>query len=321
MREQEIRPKELFEKYLELSFQDSLRFNHAEFIEVSCPGCGTDNENKIKFSKNGFKYVLCQNCGSLYCNPRPPQATLDQFYTNSKSAQYWSTIFLPAVAEARREKIFRKRAQQIHATLAAKNIKPERICDIGAGYGIFLEELRKYFPASSFYAIEPGEDAARICREKGFQTLQCPAEQSHEWFGEFDFVVCSEVIEHVFSTSTFIQALYDLLDRNGSCLVTGLGYEGFDILTLQEESSSISPPHHMNFMSIGGFKTLFMDQSFSNVEVITPGELDLDIVHNKLPDNEFVRVLFTRGEKAVEDFQALLQKHRLSSHVWVWAKK
>lgn len=321
MKELEIRPTELFKTYLELSRKDSQALNREDFITVPCPGCAAPPPPTRKFSADGFDFVQCHRCGTLFCSPRPPQAALDRFYENSESARYWSTVFLPAVAEVRREKIFRKRAAQIHAALTERNIYPEKVCDVGAGYGIFLEELRKYFPNSSFYAIEPGGDAARLCRTKGFQTLPCPAEEARDWHGKFDLVICSEVIEHVFSTGAFIEAIYQLLRQDGRCLVTGLGYEGFDILTLQEESNSISAPHHLNFLSIQGFETLFRAQRFRTVEVTTPGELDLDIVHNRRPEDEFIRVLYSRGEKAVREFQGLLQKYRLSSHVWIWGEK
>ena len=320
MKEEEIRPKELLQKYMELSSVDATGFLNNDLIEINCPGCGK-NKSTPHLKKNGFQYVLCQACGSLYCTPRPTQNRLTAFYKNSLSAEYWSKVFFPAVAEIRRKKLFQRKANQIQKILEEKQFTPASICDVGAGYGIFLEELNSYFPKATLSAIEPEASSAEKCREKKFDTLQAVAENSNVWAERFDLVISSEVIEHVFSTKKFIESLARLTVVGGYCLVTGLGYEGFDILSLQDRSNSIFPPHHLNFLSIKGFEELFHRIGFKEVEVTTPGELDLDITKNSDPSNEFLRVLFSRGEDAIQDFQVLLQKHKLSSHVWVWARK
>lgn len=320
MKEEEIRPKEIFQRYLELSRKDAREFNASKFKRITCPGCGVDNSEK-RFKKNDFQYVLCSNCGSLYCSPRPSEEDLDFFYKTSESAKYWSEVFFPAVAETRREKLFGKKARQVHNVLKEKTFSPQHICDVGAGYGIFLEELNSFFPSASLFAIEPGPDLAKQCRSKGFETLQTTAEQSGIWKEKFDLVISSEVIEHVYSCDRFIDSLYQLAKLGGYCLITGLGYEGFDILTLQKHSNSVFPPHHLNFLSIKGFKGLFQRAGFSQVDIWTPGELDVDIVKNSPMVDEFTRVLASRGEKAVTEFQSFLQKYQLSSHVWALARK
>lgn len=320
MKEHDIRPKELFRQYLDLSKKDAANFPPNCFMSVPCQACGSNHPDQ-KFNKNGFQYVQCRRCGSLYCSPRPNEITLNGFNEKSKSARFWATVFSPAVSEVRREQFFRKKAAQIKKNLGNMGIAPRRICDIGAGYGIFLEELHPHFPVAELYAIEPGEEAAFICRQKGFETLATTAENSTNWAGKFDFVVCSEVIEHVFSPIRFMQSMASLLSPAGICLLTGLGYEGFDILSLQEKSNSIFPPHHLNFLSIQGFKELFSNNGLCVVEIATPGELDLDIVLNSGIENEFVKVIKKRGDEAMNDFQNFLQKHNLSSHVWIWGKK
>jgi SAM-dependent methyltransferase len=320
MKEEDIRPKELFQRYLELSQKDAQKLEVGNFKKISCPGCGKDESEK-RFKKNDFQYILCSFCGSLYCSPRPSEEDLELFYKKTESAKYWSEVFFPAVAETRREKLFRKKAKQIHDAMKKKNFSPEAICDVGAGYGIFLEELNPFFPSTKFFAIEPSSDLAERCRSKGFETLLATAEQSHVWKEKFDLVITSEVIEHVYSSDRFIGSLYQLTKPGGYCLVTGLGYEGFDILALQEHSNSVFPPHHLNFLSIKGFRELFQRAGFSHIDIWTPGVLDVDIVKNSPMINEFTRVLVSRGEKAVEEFQSFLQKYQLSSHVWVMAKK
>jgi len=316
MKEEDIRPKELFRRYLELSERDARNFCSDDLDHVPCPACGAD-ESEIRFKKNGFRYVLCRVCRSLYCSPRPSKESLARFYSSSESAKFWSDVFSPAVAEKRRTSLFRSKAGQIADLLSKQSLSPQKICDVGAGSGIFLGELRLFFPDAKLFAIEPNASFASKCRTREIETLEANAEESAVWAGKFDLLISTEVIEHVYSPFDFVKCLYELVLPGGLCLMTGLGYEGFDILILQEESNSVFPPHHLNFLSVLGFETLFQRSGFENVQVWTPGRLDVDIVLNSETSNEFVRVLRTRGQQAIEDFQRFLNKHKLSSHVWV----
>ncbi|XDD52813.1 methyltransferase domain-containing protein [Leptospira sp. WS4.C2] len=319
MKESDIRPKELLKQYLDLVQVDAEKLDKSKFTEIPCPACNSKITNS-HLNKSGYTYQKCSECGSLFCNPRPSKEMLDDFYSVGISSKFWSEHFFPAVAEKRREILFRPKAKKIFDFLTGLNFNPNQICDVGSGYGIFLEELKSFYPKASLFGIEPSEEMAAISRSKGIETLVAMAENSAVWEGEFDLVISSEVIEHVFSPIEFLNSVKKLAKPGGYVLLTGLGYEGFDILTLQERSNSIFPPHHINFMSVKGFETLFERLNFSAIEVFTPGELDVDIVISNDSKNEFMSVLKTRGEAAIKELQELLKKYKLSSHVWVFAR-
>ena len=320
MKESEIRPKKLFEKYLNLAKKDAESFDNSNFESINCVSCESALV-KLKYKKDGFKYSICESCGTLFCNPRPSLKTLNSFYKNSSSAKFWFEEFLPKVEESRREKIFKKKAIQLFNLISEKKISISNLCDVGAGSGVFLEELQKIKEDISYFAIEPGEVSSSIITDKGFSVLQKSVEYSEEWNNKFDFVVSLEVLEHVNKPVDFVKSINNLLKKEGYCLITTLGYEGFDILTLGENSNSISPPHHLNFPSLKGFELLFKRAGFSEVDVLTPGVLDVDIVLNSGRITEFIKVLKSRGDSVVREFQEFLIKNKLSSHVWVLAKK
>ena len=320
MKESEIRPKKLFKEYLNLSKKDAESFDQSSFEIVNCVSCDSPL-SKIKYKKDGFNYNICESCGTLFCNPRPSLETLDNFYKNSLSAKFWFEEFLPKVEESRREKIFKKKAIQLFELINEKKINIKNLCDVGAGSGIFMEEMKKIQKNISYYAIEPGLVSSKIISEKGFPVLQKGVEYSKEWENKFDFVVSLEVLEHVNKPIAFVKSINNLLKKEGYCLITTLGYEGFDILTLGKDSNSISPPHHLNFLSIKGFELLFKRAGFSEVHVITPGVLDVDIVLNSGKKSEFLKILKSRGDSVIKEFQKFLVNNKLSSHVWVLAKK
>lgn len=315
MKEDEIRPKEIFEEYLRLSLQDAQSFDQSSLVEIDCPACNSKS-SLLHIQKNGFDYRRCGDCGSLFCSPRPSARQLDEFYENSKSSHYWATEFFPAVAEARREKLFRPKAEQVRRIMEESGHGIQSICDVGAGYGIFLDELKKVFPQAELAGVEPSPELSKQCQQRGIEVLTTTAEGAGAWENRFDLVISSEVIEHVYSASDFLQSLVQLAKPGGMVLMTGLGYEGFDILTLQEKSNSVFPPHHINFLSISGFEKLMAACQLRDIQIITPGKLDVDIVLKSDHKNEFLRVLAERGPETLAAFQDFLVKNRLSSHIW-----
>lgn len=320
MKESEIRPKELFQKYLDLAKKDAQSLNKSFFIKTNCIACESRRIKNI-FTKHGFIYQICEDCGTLFCNPRPTQKMLNDFYRNSSSAKFWFNEFLPKVEESRREKIFKKKAIELKNLIIRNKIRANTLCDCGAGSGIYLEEIAKVLPELKLYAIEPCQVSAEILIKKGVTILEKMVEDSTDWHNKFDFVVSMEVFEHVKNPEKFILSLFHLIKKKGYCLVTCLGSEGFDILTLGKNSNSIFPPHHLNFLSIDGFKKLFTRVGFSELKISTPGILDVDIVLNSDKCPEFLKILAKRGNKALEDLQKVFTMHNLSSHVWVLAKK
>lgn len=328
MKEKDIRPTDVLLEYLRLSALDAKHyFDPARRVAVPCPACGSDDP-QYAFEKHGFAYDVCGACGTLYLSPRPPLEEFEAFYNDSPSSLYWANTFSPAVAEVRREKIFVPRVEKISGMCNSRHFFPKMVMDVGAGYGIFLEEWKKVHSGSSVCAVEPGAELAETCREKGIEVLKCFAEHADAWAGRADLLTCFEVIEHAHNPLMFIQALYRLLQSGGQILISGLCVDGFDIQTLWEESNSISPPHHINFMSVRGFEILFKRAGFSEVRIMTPGKLDVDIIKNTFDQNpalaeknRFANLLIARGGDARESFQRFLQEHLLSSHCWVFAKK
>ena len=108
MKEKEIRPEGLLNRYLELSAKDAERcFGSETRLEVACVACG-GNQTRDQFEKNGFAYVQCADCGTLFQSPRPPITAFESFYRQSESSRYWAEVFSPAVAEIRRDKMIQR---------------------------------------------------------------------------------------------------------------------------------------------------------------------------------------------------------------------
>lgn len=327
MKESDIRPEALLRRYLELSERDAeLCFSDGPRLNIPCVACG-GKQLAREFDKNGFTYSICSDCGTLFQNPRPSIEAFEAFYRNSASSRYWAEEFFPAVAEARREKIFRPRVERMLNLCRAKGILVERLIDVGAGYGIFLEEWRQRCPSTQVLAVEPSASLASACRLKGLPVVEDIAEHISGYDNHADLVVCFEVLEHVYDPLSFVRTLARLVKPGGYVFVSTLCVDGFDIQMLWDKSNSIFPPHHINFMSVKGFERLFASAGLVNVDVTTPGQLDVDIVLNAaqrdpvlLNDARFLRRIINDPVRAM-NFQRFLSENQLSSHAWVIGKK
>ena len=326
VKEEEIRQRSAFNHYLELVREDvqTIFADRSCFIQIDCPACSSKNY-RPQFEKLGFTYVLCRDCGTLFVNPRPPAQLLMDYYTQSRSASFWVHEFFQPVAEARREKIFRPRAEYIRDTLTEKSNGV--IGDIGAGFGLFLEELAKFWPSARLVAIEPSAEMVDICRGKGLEVVPCAMEDVNGWDGQFDLLTAFELFEHLHSPGEFLKRAWHLLRPEGYLLLTTLNGEGFDIQVLWEKSKSVTPPHHLNFFNPRSLTMLLQANNLVIDKVDTPGKLDWDIVEGMYRDEgidlgRFLRLIAERAEQTTKSkLQAWISESGFSSHMRVMASK
>ena len=326
MKEDDIRPEALLNKYLHLSKEDAKKcFNGVARQELACVACGSSDVSH-EFEKNGFGYGTCRSCGTLFQTPRPSMEAFSKFYRDSVSNVFWAEQFFPAVAEARRERILGPRAKSLVKTCLNLGIDVQTLVDVGAGHGILLEEWKKVKHETELIAVEPSASMANECRKKGFRVIEDVVENVTEVSGLADLVACFEVLEHVFDPLSFVNSLKRLGKPGGHVFISTLCVDGFDIQTLWDKSNSVFPPHHLNFISVEGFRRLFARAGMEVTSISTPGVLDVDIVRNfmkrhpgTLPSNKFIdRVV--NDAKLAEGFQKYLSSNLLSSHIWVFAK-
>ena len=329
MKEYEIRPQELMQRYVELSAKDVENYFSKKGWrnDLPCVACASDDTAE-EFSKHGFAYALCKECGTLYQTPRPSVDAFENFYRNSESSRYWSEEFFPAVAEARRKKIFKPRVDRLVSMCDEFGIEVSNLIDVGAGYGIFLDEWRKIKSDTELLAIEPSSNLAEECRRKKLKVVESIVENVAGYKNYADLVVCFEVLEHVNDPLEFVSVLKGMVRPGGYVFISTLCIDGFDLQMLWDKSSQISPPHHINFHSVLGFEKLFKRAGLCDLVITTPGQLDVDIVRNFvgsvdadfMQNNRFLSALM-KNEKKSNEFQDFLANNQLSSHVWVLGKR
>jgi SAM-dependent methyltransferase len=325
MKEEEIRKRDVLNRYLELVREDAARLfrDRSAFQKIDCPACGSQ-ELLNQFSKIGFNYVQCKECETLFVNPRPAYKDLMKIYVDSPSTRFWVADFFLPMADVRREKIFSPRAEFIAERFP--DMRSGRTADIGAGFGLFLEEMKLRWPASDIVAIEPSIDMAKICREKGLSVLETTLEDVDP-DERFDLMTAFELFEHLHDPLPFVEKVYSLLNPGGYLFLTTLNGLGFDIQILWERAKSVFPPHHLNFFNPRSMETLLVQKGFEIVEIATPGQLDWDIIegayrHEGLDPGRFFKTVSRYGtDEAKQNLQQWIRVNNFSSHMRVIAKK
>jgi len=91
IKEEQIRPKHLFDRFLELTTRDAIELSKSgRFENVDCVACGA--RGKDLFEKHSFRYQECPECLTIFASPRPTRGALSDFYEKSESAKYWDRL-------------------------------------------------------------------------------------------------------------------------------------------------------------------------------------------------------------------------------------
>ena len=268
---------------------------------------------------------MCRECGTLFTSPRPTQQALTRFYTDSPSTKFWVESFFKPVAEARRTKIFKPRAELIAERFP--DLSSARVGDVGAGFGLFLGELRELWPHARLSAIEPSSDMATICRDKGLPVIESIVEELDPSELQFDLLTLFELFEHFQDPRASLESIRALLAPGGILFLTTLNGEGFDIQLFWSKAKAVFPPHHLNFANPRSLALLLERIGFEIIEISTPGMLDWDIVEGgyQADDLDPGRFFSTVADHASADAKRALQEwivnSGFSSHMRVIARK
>jgi 2-polyprenyl-3-methyl-5-hydroxy-6-metoxy-1,4-benzoquinol methylase len=324
MKEEEIRPQKIFNEYLRLAERDTQKyFDISERFPVCCPACGQNGLHS--FAKHGFTYEECLSCQTLFVSPRPHAEAFSRYYQESESAEYWASTFYKETAEARREKLWRPKALMIRNLIERFGTDKHDLVDIGGGYGIFAQEYEK-ITGKKVTVIEPGPALAEVCRDKGLKVVQCFLEDiKPEQLGTgAKAFVSFELFEHLHDPEKFLRHLFDLMQTGDLFIFTTLSGVGVDIQALWEDSKSVSPPHHLNFLNPKSAQILLKRVGFEVLQTSTPGKLDIDILCN---NQQYIKDRFWRtfAIQATEDeklkMQSFIADNSLSSHMLLVCQK
>jgi len=325
LRETEIRPDTLYERYKELVQEElaSLLADESKLVKTDCPGCGGKKYQKA-FVKMGFQYNLCGGCGTLFASPRPTADKLDGFYRDSKAVTFWRNEIAARTRETRYRNQFFPLGQWVM-----------ELSDEYLPQATTFADYRTKYPALLGTLNEAGIFKRLIVIKSELPGRKSLLPESVSFYdnikgldGKADIFTAFEVLERIFDPAGFIKEVYNALQPLGLFFFTTNTSSGFEYQILNGASPRLHPPDRINLLSIEAIQGLLKETGFEVIELSTPGRLDVEIVRKAAANNpdielpEFLRYIFrSRDEKAWHALQDFLQESRLSSYARVMARK
>ncbi|MCK4785170.1 MAG: class I SAM-dependent methyltransferase [Desulfobacteraceae bacterium] len=328
MKETEIRADDLREEGRRLYKIDVERIisKKKDFVEVNCPTC-TKEENELFYKRDGFVFVKCNACETVFVSPRPTKEMLFEHYKNSLAEKFWNENVYPRSEQARIKYLILPRVKTIIEYCEKYLIPTESLMDVGAGCGTFCEQIKKTGRFNTVIAVEPDPSPAQSCRERGLDVIEDFIENIPP--KKVNVVTSIECIEHVFDPRRYVVRIHDILVEGGLFVIATPNIKGFDLLVLKDKSDNTSAPDHLNYFHPKSISLLLESCGFEVLEVKTPGKLDAELVRKKalagvitLEDQPFLkRILIDESETYMDSFQQWLSDNGMSSHMWIVARK
>lgn len=315
--EADIRPPNLLSEFRRLSIENAQTYfsGRSKMVEVPNPATG-GLDSEFAFEKDGFRYNLAHDCGSLFVSPRPTRDALEDYYRTSEASAYQVEHYTKETAEARRYHLLRSLAIWMGRLFDEYGTcKAPSYVDIGTASPAIFDEIAELDLFHDLYSLNPLPGLEGEFEERGVKII-------HEPIVDVGVVSAFQQIEKQFSPLELVKSAGDMLAVGGLFFMTTRTCSGFDLQVLWDKTPYIFVPEHLNLLSVEGLRALIDRAGLDTVEFSTPGQLDLELVQHAAGDDpsielpRFVRYLIEeRNEDAHADFREFLQKHRLSSHV------
>lgn len=199
-----------------------------------CPLCFS-RRARFFTKKNIYVFYRCIDCKTIFLSSLPSQKILNSYYENSFS--YGDGL--------RNENIIRKRSNIILRTIRSLAPQAKTICDVGSGYGFFLDEAQR--AGYKVTGIEPSQQLLHHATSNFKMAIYAGklkdySEKKHKLF---DVVTCIHVIEHVTEPQTFITQLWKLVKPGGILYLETPNSDSHLLNAEKDHYTFLIPPEHL----------------------------------------------------------------------------
>lgn len=261
-----------------------------------CPNCQSKRIHKLESFKNHY-LSKCQQCNFVFAYQIPSVRDLESHYEGYGRNDYLSPITV-------------KRYNELLDSFE-KYRKTNKILDVGAGIGYFLEVAKKR--GWEVYGTEFTDDAIEICSEKGIKMQKGDLSEGMFAKESFDIITSFEVIEHLSYPSEHVQILKSFLRQGGVFYITTPNFNSLLRRHLGQNWNVIAYPEHLSYFSRKSIKYLLKQNGFRNKFVKTQGISITRLKTSKRTsnqkfisassDDEQIRISFERNK-----FKKILKK-------------
>lgn len=279
-------------KYFDENRETMMQWTENELEEINqCPFCETEggmplyadvSDLAFGVAGDGWGYKKCLSCQSIYLDPRPTQETIGRAYTSyythgrrvtggvvsSIRNTVWFMLYgielLPRIAIPRICKRFMAPLKYFIAEPFPLEfvlpLQAKTILDVGCGNGQLLSFLRERGWTTTGIELDPlacvaAQNEGLDVREGDFRIL----ESMHQ---NFDYIICSHVLEHVGEPRILIKLLFDSLAPGGQLFLATPNANSHVHQIFGKYWRGLEAPRHFEIPSLSALLTILSSVGF-----------------------------------------------------------
>lgn len=248
--------------------------NELALVSVRCCVCdgdeatlvGTGYDYEYRTCDNLFEAYQCDECGSVYLNPRPDVSEFERIYPS----EYHSLEFTGEAFSF---------VHRVRSRLEAKRLleyckgapQGARILDVGCGDGFHLELLRRYGDDSwVLEGVDVDRRAVEAAWVRGLAVHH--GDLAHTELSEdaYDVVYTLQTVEHVANPAEFLRSINRILKPGGRLVVVTDNTESLDFTYFKSHYwGGYHFPRHWNLFNRSSLGRLARDSGFEVDEIGT----------------------------------------------------
>ena len=210
-----------------------------------CQVCGS-KKKEIIFEKNGFIHVKCKNCSFIYVDPILKPKVQEK--TLKKENSYINVLKNKINIQLDNLR-FRYGLQKFNI-----NKKNKKILDFGTGYGLFLDNAKKY--NWDCYGYEINKDCMKILKKKNMNIDNSFKKNF------YDAITLWLVFEHIPYPNKLLKKIYLSLKKGGKLLINVPNVNSLSSLILKDKCTMFSGSQHVNHFSDSTLEKILKKNNF-----------------------------------------------------------
>lgn len=225
-----------------------------------CPICGTEEHSPV-VEQQGYLYVRCRNCRSVYLNPMPSPDEVASFYQNPAYFEGDGEAGYRSYADMHKALAphFRRRLQVLTRLLPRRG----SLLDVGCADGFFLELARSAGWDVSGVEISR-QMAAETSRRLGVPVACSTADFSNR---AFDAVTLWEVVEHLLEPVSELRRLRERLRPGGVLMLSTPNAGHWQAVRAPERWAGYRPPAHLVLLTADSLRLTLEHTGFERIQV------------------------------------------------------
>jgi SAM-dependent methyltransferase len=220
----------------------------------------SSKKNHYVFSIEKYRVEECFHCGMMMINPQPTNNELSDIYNKN---YFFDDEAHSSFLKSKTANYYLRKLEEYTG-----NPLKGKLLEIGSGHGDFLIQ------AASQGLEVTGVEYSQFAVEKINEKLQgkgnvicgdvfCIQQENH-----FDYIVFSDVLEHVRDPRAFMQQVYRLLKTDGYIFVTVPSLDSFTAKWMKSKWMEFKP-EHLWYFSKKTLDQLLYSESFGNLKTIS----------------------------------------------------